>query len=846
MRDGEPKLDRRVPGETEWAGVAEAIAEGPSPEEIEAALKRYEELWPKVQELLRDPGLLYQVKRVLDRVIVGEDENKLLLFLAMVSAKMGDPLHVRVVSDKPGAGKSHLILNVAKLIPEEMRFELGSLSPRALVHLTKAELKLWGKVLIFLEEDEAKGAYGVLKPLMSGDRKRVEHMVADKDKRGRLITKRIVIEGWPTVIAATTSKETEPEIANRTWVLSPDESEEQTKRIFRHQAEMKRYPWLKDLFEEEAELIRVAVAWLSDPGAYDGVMIPFDHLIEFPTNNSSFRRDRHKFERVIEASAFLHQYQRPILILYNEETQDVRKYIIATFADLYIAWRLTAPSLKPTLAGLHPTALKVFEAVRRLVERGVEVTSKTVADEAGLSEPTARKYLNILYSRGFLSRDESSKPYKYHLREELENTLVSDPNAILAAFDLEELKTWLDGHRSHARSPSRVEVVRIGQRMAWLKPELALTYGDEPLTPADKIIKLDDKQGLEELYKMIAAPVIDPITGETINFTPQVSKSSLSSPILRERARERSPTEPETGPSEGLNEQRNAPIASERKVDEHGPELYPFGGEDSQPEKTESVGVGEFEKFEADVKLEPSGREKPEDLAGRVKASSLASSGSACVAGPEGPEPGLDHAHEMVELIALADIPFELPGLDLRARKGERFRTYKWAAEMLVRKGWARHAPAEEAEGEPQERGASPEGIWGREPPGLRSLALPEPPPREPIEVWWPVRDESGQVVDWRVEKIREPSPDAVWPERSEGVEEAETAKAERPTLGEVLRTAKEALLARGREAPDGWVIDYLKAELGLSEQEARQYVEHFIETGELVRTPEGLLALPW
>ena len=100
-------------------GVAEAIAEGPSPEEIEAALKRYEELWPKVQELLRDPGLLYHVKRVLDRVIVGEDENKLLLFLAMVSAKMGDPLHVRVVSDKPGAGKSHLILNVAKLIPEE-------------------------------------------------------------------------------------------------------------------------------------------------------------------------------------------------------------------------------------------------------------------------------------------------------------------------------------------------------------------------------------------------------------------------------------------------------------------------------------------------------------------------------------------------------------------------------------------------------------------------------------------------------------------------------------------------------------------------------------------------------
>ena len=132
-------------------------------------------------------------------------------------------------------------------------------------------------------------------------------------------------------------------------------------------------------------------------------------------------------------------------------------------------------------------------------------------------------------------------------------------------------------------------------------------------------------------------------------------------------------------------------------------------------------------------------------------------------------------------------------------------------------------------------------------PPGLRSLSLPEPPPREPIEIWWPIRDESGQIVDWRVERIREPSPDAVWPERPEGVEEAEAREpAVRPTLGEVLKVAKEALLARGREAPDDWVIDYLKAELGLSEQEARRYVEHFIAQGELMRTPEGLLALPW
>ena len=95
---------------------------------------------------------------------------------------------------------------------------------------------------------------------------------------------------------------------------------------------------------------------------------------------------------------------------------------------------------------------------------------------------------------------------------------------------------------------------------------MALTDGDEPLTPADKIIKLDDKQGLEEFYKMIAAPVIDPITGELVDFTAQAGGRSSTS--TRESPIRRSLAEPEVEPLEGLNEPKDGLAANRRKTEE--------------------------------------------------------------------------------------------------------------------------------------------------------------------------------------------------------------------------------------------------------------------------------------
>ena len=75
--------------------------------------KIWGEVDPEVEELLRDPGLLYRVKCELDRFIVGEDKNKLLLFLIAASSYTKWPLSA-IITGESSAGKSWLMNNVLR------------------------------------------------------------------------------------------------------------------------------------------------------------------------------------------------------------------------------------------------------------------------------------------------------------------------------------------------------------------------------------------------------------------------------------------------------------------------------------------------------------------------------------------------------------------------------------------------------------------------------------------------------------------------------------------------------------------------------------------------------------
>ena len=91
--------------------------------------------------------------------VVGEQTNRLLMFLIFTSRKTNNPLHC-ISLGSSGVGKTHLQTKVSELIPQEDKIEITVLSANAFYYFNRTELQ---HKLILIEDLD--GAESVLYPL---------------------------------------------------------------------------------------------------------------------------------------------------------------------------------------------------------------------------------------------------------------------------------------------------------------------------------------------------------------------------------------------------------------------------------------------------------------------------------------------------------------------------------------------------------------------------------------------------------------------------------------------------------------------------------------------------------
>ena len=143
---------------------------------------------------------------------MGEEVNRLLLWLVMSSRKTSRPLHAVSLASS-GIGKTHLQQTPAGLLPPEDVLEVTSLSGNALYYFKGHELK--HKLLLIEDLD---GADEVLYPLRELQSKgRLNKTVAVKGPRGTLRTEILEVEGPVSVAAATTKEAIYTDNANRAY-----------------------------------------------------------------------------------------------------------------------------------------------------------------------------------------------------------------------------------------------------------------------------------------------------------------------------------------------------------------------------------------------------------------------------------------------------------------------------------------------------------------------------------------------------------------------------------------------------------------------------------------------------
>jgi DNA primase len=311
-------------------------------------------------DLLRDPKLLDRILVDFEQCgVVGEETNKLVSYLAVISRMLEAPLAILVQSSS-AAGKSALMEAVLALLPEEQRVQYSAMTGQSLFYMGETDLK--NKVLAIVEEEGALRAAYALKLLQSEGVLTIASTGKDATT-GRLITHQYRVEGPVMLFLTTTAIDLDEELLNRCLVLTVDEDRAQTQAIHKKQREAQTIEGLLARHERE-EILRVHrnAQRLLKPIF---VANPYASKLTFLDSRTRTRRDHMKYLTLIRAVALLHQYQRP------RKTRISRgktvEYIEVTLDDIGIANQLTEEVLGRSLDELPPQTRRLLLLIEEMV-----------------------------------------------------------------------------------------------------------------------------------------------------------------------------------------------------------------------------------------------------------------------------------------------------------------------------------------------------------------------------------------------------------------------------------------------------------------------------------------------
>lgn len=396
---------------------------------------------------LRRPNLTHAVLDDMERLgYVGEERAKLMAYLIGVSRKLDRPLSGIVLSQS-GAGKSTLTDAVENLTPAEDVVLFSRLSAQALGYMPRDYLK--HKLLILEERVGGEAADYSIRVLQS--RQKYCQAVVMKDQNtGRMHTRRVEVEGPIAYMETTTDAAVNHENATRCFELGLDESEEQTRRIQARQRHSRtlRGAEQKELADEVRRRHHNAQRLLEQVR----VVIPYVEMLSFPSRWLRTRRDNERFLCLVDAVAFLHQYQR------KGGTHTVQdrsfRWVEATPDDYRMAYDLAQDVLGATLHELTRDSQDLWASIQDLVgetaaasERKsttVLFTRKSLRERTRWDDTRLRRALQELVEMEYLAAASGSQGRTYQYRVAFQEDAVTP--AILGELTTpEQLEQMLAG-----------------------------------------------------------------------------------------------------------------------------------------------------------------------------------------------------------------------------------------------------------------------------------------------------------------------------------------------------------------------------------------------------------------
>ena len=359
---------------------------------------------------VQSPDLMQQTLEDIGRSgVVGEETNRLLLYLVLTSRLRSKPLHA-ICLGASGTGKTYLQEMVARLIPEEDRIEVSALSENALYYFGRQELK--HKALLIEDLD---GLDGVLYPLRELQTKgRLSKSVPIKDARGRIQTQTIEVRGPVATCGCTTQEHLYEDNVNRALLLHLDHSADQEAAILKYQRDLS--AGLIDRSAQHHIQRKLAnVQRLLEPIA---VHNPYANRLKLPTLVQKRLRSNALYLGLIETITFYHQQARPLKM-----DEHGRRYVETTLADIRWANRLIAPVLATKSDELSGACRRFFEELKTWMQQQKQTSFRAAHVRRAMRMSPARlqRYLNELRDYGLVEIVGGSRyrrGYEYVLTQE--------------------------------------------------------------------------------------------------------------------------------------------------------------------------------------------------------------------------------------------------------------------------------------------------------------------------------------------------------------------------------------------------------------------------------------------
>lgn len=366
------------------------------------------ELTPQAQEkavqFLSNKRLLENIDSLLEQSgIIGEEENRKLLFTLASSYKMPYLLH-GLVQGSSGEGKSHLINAIADCMPQEDVMNLTRVTSKSLYHYQGKELI--NKLILIQDfdglDDEAQFAFREMQSA-----KFLTSSTVVKDMFGNTRGKMKKVEAHFASLTATTKAEVYYDNMSRSVVLGVDESQAQTLRIIKAQ-NLKIAGVSNAESEQQAkQILRNCMRVLK---SYE-VVNPFADKLMLPLEAKMLRRLNNQFQNFVSQVTILHQYQRKT---------DAKGRLVTTKEDVQKAVDIFFSSIIIKVDELDKSSRQFFELLKGFVKNQTNGTThrftiREIRQELNISKTSTFKYIQLLQELEYIQAVEGSvnKGFKY-------------------------------------------------------------------------------------------------------------------------------------------------------------------------------------------------------------------------------------------------------------------------------------------------------------------------------------------------------------------------------------------------------------------------------------------------